>query len=44
MAARISGAELTIIESAGHLSNIERPEAFNRAVIDFLLRHRATLA
>ncbi|MGH7984714.1 MAG: alpha/beta fold hydrolase [Candidatus Binataceae bacterium] len=39
MAARISGAELTIIEGAGHLSNIERPAAFNRAVIDFLLRH-----
>ena len=40
MARRISGARLTIIEGAGHLSNIEQPDAFNRAVLDFLLEHR----
>lgn len=40
MARRIAGARLTIIEGAGHLSNIEQPEAFNRAVPDFLLEHR----
>ena len=40
MARRISGARLTIIEGAGHLSNIEQPEAFNRAVLDFLIEHR----
>ena len=36
MAERIPGAQLTIVEGAGHLSNIERPEAFNRAVLEFL--------
>jgi len=40
MAQRIPGARLTIIEEAGHLSNIEQPEAFNRAVLGFLLEHR----
>jgi 3-oxoadipate enol-lactonase len=40
LARRIRGARLTIIEDAGHLSNIEQPEAFNRAVLDFLIEHR----
>jgi len=40
LARRIHGARLTIIEDAGHLSNIEQPEAFNRAVLDFLIEHR----
>ncbi|MGH7932480.1 MAG: alpha/beta fold hydrolase [Candidatus Binataceae bacterium] len=40
MARRISGAQLTIIERAGHLSNIEQPRAFNEAVLTFLLQHR----
>jgi 3-oxoadipate enol-lactonase len=40
MARRIPGAHLTIIEGAGHLSNIEQPEIFNRAVLDFLIGHR----
>ena len=40
MAKRISGARFTIIEGAGHLSNIERPEAFNRAVLAFLEEYR----
>ncbi|MHB8869114.1 MAG: alpha/beta fold hydrolase, partial [Thermoleophilia bacterium] len=35
---RISGAELVVIESASHLSNLEQPEAFNRALLDFLER------
>jgi len=34
----IPGSELAIIEGAGHLSNIERPEAFNRLLLDFLSR------
>jgi 3-oxoadipate enol-lactonase len=40
MAERIPHARLTIIEGAGHLSNIEQPEKFNRAVLAFLLKHR----
>jgi 3-oxoadipate enol-lactonase len=35
-AARVPGARLTIIEGAGHLSNIEQPQAFNEAVLGFL--------
>lgn len=34
---RIPGAVHARIEHAGHLSNLEQPEAFNRAVLDFLL-------
>jgi 3-oxoadipate enol-lactonase len=37
---RIAGARITVIEAAGHLSNIEQPEAFNRAVLGFLMEHR----
>jgi 3-oxoadipate enol-lactonase len=40
MAARIPGARLTIVRGAGHLSNIEQPEAFNEAVLAFLIDHR----
>ena len=36
----IGGAELVIIPSAAHLSNIEQAEAFNRALLDFLARRR----
>lgn len=36
MAERIPGARLEIIPQAGHLSNLEQPEAFNRAVRTFL--------
>jgi len=39
LAATIPGAEKVIIEGAGHLSNMERPEAFNAAVGGFLDRH-----
>ncbi|OLC43827.1 MAG: hypothetical protein AUH74_01550 [Nitrospirae bacterium 13_1_40CM_4_62_6] len=36
MAENIPGARLEIIKHAGHLSNLEQPEAFNRAVRGFL--------
>ena len=36
MAERIPGARLEIIPQAGHLSNLERPAEFNRALLDFL--------
>lgn len=40
MQARIRGAQLVVIPTAGHLSNIEQPEIFNEAVLHFLLQHR----
>ena len=36
--AALPGSELVIIPSASHLSNIEQPEAFNRALEGFLAR------
>ena len=36
IAESIKGARLEIISSAAHLSNIERPEAFNRSLSGFL--------
>lgn len=36
LASRVPGAVLTVIPDAGHLSNIERPDAFNLAVLEFL--------
>jgi len=36
IAERIKGAKITIIPSAGHISNLEQPEAFNRAIRSFL--------
>ena len=36
MARRIPGARLVVIEGAGHLSNLERPQEFNQAVAEFL--------
>ena len=35
---KINGSELVILKSASHLSNVEQPEAFNRAVSTFLAR------
>jgi pimeloyl-ACP methyl ester carboxylesterase len=32
----IAGSRLEIIEGAGHVSNIEQPEKFNRALGSFL--------
>jgi pimeloyl-ACP methyl ester carboxylesterase len=36
MAAKIPGAVKAVIPKAGHAANIDQPEAFNRAVLDFL--------
>jgi pimeloyl-ACP methyl ester carboxylesterase len=38
-AARIKGAESVIVPEAGHSSYWEQPEAFNRAVLDFIRKH-----
>lgn len=35
---RVRGSRLTIIDDAAHLPNLERPEAFNRALKAFLAR------
>jgi len=34
--ARIPGAKEMVIEGSGHIVNMEKPEQFNRAVLDFL--------
>ena len=36
MAKKIPGARLEVIRGAGHSSNLDQPEAFNRVLIDFL--------
>ena len=36
MASRIPGARKAVIEGAGHAANIDRPEAFNAALMGFL--------
>jgi len=33
---RIGGSKLLVIENAGHLMNMEQPEVFNEAVLDFI--------
>jgi 3-oxoadipate enol-lactonase len=40
MADQIKGSEFAVIADAGHLPNIERPDAFNATVLEFLRRHR----
>ena len=40
LARRIPGARLAVVRGAGHLSNLEQPQAFNAAVLPFLLEHR----
>ena len=36
MAAKIPGARKAVIEGAGHAANIDQPDAFDAAVLDFL--------
>ena len=36
LAAGIRGAKLVVLPKSGHLSNLETPDAFNTAVLDFL--------
>ena len=36
MRARIPGSRLAVIDGAGHMPNIERPQEFNRVVLQFL--------
>jgi 3-oxoadipate enol-lactonase len=41
MAARIPGAEFAVLAGAGHIANLERPEAFDAAVLSFVRRRVA---
>lgn len=36
MCSHISGAQLTVIEQAGHLSNLEQPDEFNQILLEFI--------
>jgi len=36
MAKKIPGARLEVIRGAGHASNLDQPDAFNRVLRDFL--------
>ena len=36
MHARIKGSTLEVIKDAGHMSNLEQPQAFNRVLLEFL--------
>jgi 3-oxoadipate enol-lactonase len=36
IAEHVPGAKLVVIPQASHIANIEQPEAFNRALRDFL--------
>jgi 3-oxoadipate enol-lactonase len=40
LASRIPGAELVLLDGAGHLYHSERPEEADAAVLDFVRRHR----
>ena len=42
MAARIAAAEYACLPGVGHLGNMERPDAFNTAILKFLNRHFPT--
>ena len=35
----IPGAELRLISGAGHMSSMERPAEFNRAILEFTRAH-----
>ena len=35
----IEGSQLTVLPTAPHSANLERPDAFNAAVLGFLSRH-----
>jgi pimeloyl-ACP methyl ester carboxylesterase len=36
LAGLVPRAQLAIVEGAGHLANLEKPELFNRALDDFI--------
>lgn len=40
MHSQIKDSEYVVVPKAGHLVNLEQPDAFNSCVLEFLLRHR----
>ena len=38
MVERLPNAELVVVPQAGHLANLEQPDAFNAALLRFLER------
>jgi 3-oxoadipate enol-lactonase len=40
MSAKMRGAPVSVIDDAGHLSNIEQPDRFNEVALAWLLQHR----
>jgi pimeloyl-ACP methyl ester carboxylesterase len=40
LAQRIPGAELVLLEGAGHVFHSERADEVNERILDFLRRHR----
>lgn len=39
VAESVPGAEVAVMDRLGHVPNMERPEEFNRLVLDFLAKH-----
>jgi pimeloyl-ACP methyl ester carboxylesterase len=44
MAARVPGCEFQVLAGTGHVANVEAPERFNAAVLDFLRRRFPVLS
>ena len=42
--ARIAGSRLEILDHAGHVSNFERPAAFNHVAIAYTMLHATAMA
>lgn len=40
MVDKLTDARLAVLDGAGHLSNLERPDAFNAVLVEFLTTHR----
>jgi pimeloyl-ACP methyl ester carboxylesterase len=44
LAAEIPGSQLTVIERGSHAIQLEFPQEFNAAVLDFIAAHAATVS
>ncbi|HEC38052.1 hypothetical protein LCGC14_1391400 [marine sediment metagenome] len=40
LSSRIKGAKKVIIKNAGHMSNMENPDEFNKVLLSFLAEHK----